>query len=241
MSDQIDQFKRYTNIAKYGGLGIIAIVLVPLLFSISFAILTTMAITAAAFVAALVTAVIGMAVVNYLPVLAMKFANWKLKGLKAEARANPIETAQNQLLQWSRNLDDYKDETAERIAQYNALREETLEIAKTDPEGAATFQSRLDSFEQEIKDREENIRTMVNQLDEATAKVQKAAKLWKLEQQFVKSLSPTEAKASLDRIVLNEALDEVMRVTQNTASRMRVDAIVSSQKRAIKESKQLAK
>lgn len=241
MSDQIDQFKRYTNIAKYGGLGIIAIVLVPLLFSISFAILTTMAITAAAFVAALVTAVIGMAVVNYLPVMAMKFANWKLKGLKAEARANPIETAQNQLLQWSRNLDDYKDETAERIAQYNALREETLEIAKTDPEGAATFQSRLDSFEQEIKDREENIRTMVNQLDEATAKVQKAAKLWKLEQQFVKSLSPTEAKASLDRIVLNEALDEVMRVTQNTASRMRVDAIVSSQKRAIKESKQLAK
>ena len=241
MDEFQDKYKRYTNIAKYGGLGVAAIVVVPLLFTVSFAVLSTMAVASAAIISAFVTAALGMAFVNFLPVMAMKFANWKLKGLKAEARANPIETAQNQLLDWSRNLDDYKDETAERIAQYNALREETIEVAKTDPEGAATFQSRLDSFEQEIKDREENIRTMVDQLDEATAKVQKAAKLWKLEQQFVKSLSPTEAKASLDRIVLNEALDEVMRVTQNTASRMRVDAIVSSQKRAIKEAKQIAK
>jgi hypothetical protein len=64
--------------------------------------------------------------------------------------------------------------------------------------------------------------------------------LWKLEQEYTKFASPTEAKQALDKIILNEALGEVMRVTQDTASRMRVEAIVSSEKRAIKEAKQMA-
>lgn len=240
MNEYEQKFKRYTNFVKFGGLALVAAILLPVLFSISFMVLGTMAIAGAAMISALVTATIGLVCVNALPVVAMKAANWKLRQLKSEARKNPIETAQNQLLEWNRNLDNYKTETAQRLSQYNGLKESTEEIARTDPKGAATFQSRLESFAQEIMDREENIRTMTQQLDEATGAVEKAARLWKLEQEYTKFASPTEAKQALDKIVLNEALGEVMRVTQDTASRMRVEAIVSSEKRAIKEAKKLA-
>ena len=240
MTENEIKFKRYTNIAKFGGLALVAVVLMPVLFSISLTILTTMAIASAAMISGIVTVAIGLACVNALPAMSLKAANWKLGLLKAEAKKNPIETAQNQLLEWNRNLDGYKTETAQRLSQYNSLKESTEEIARTDPKGAATFQSRLESFAQEIMDREENIRTMTQQLDEATGAVEKASRLWKLEQEYTKFASPTEAKQALDKIILNEALGEVMRVTQDTASRMRVEAIVSSEKRAIKEAKQMA-
>ena len=43
--------------------------------------------------------VLGLALVHGAPVAAMKFANWRLRGLKQEARANPIETRQNIAMQ----------------------------------------------------------------------------------------------------------------------------------------------
>ena len=84
MDDFQDKYKRYTNIAKYGGLGVATVVIVPVLFSVSFVILSTMAVASAAIVSAFVTAGLGMAFVNFLPVMAMKFANWKLKGVYSQ-------------------------------------------------------------------------------------------------------------------------------------------------------------
>lgn len=42
-----------------------------------------------------IAAVVGLGIISFAPVVAMKFANWKLKAIKAEAAANPVETMQN--------------------------------------------------------------------------------------------------------------------------------------------------
>lgn len=42
-----------------------------------------------------IAGVLGMAIISFAPVVSMKFANWKLKAIKAEAAANPVETMQN--------------------------------------------------------------------------------------------------------------------------------------------------
>lgn len=55
--------------------------------------------------ALLLAIVMGLALVNFTPVIAMKFANWKLKAIKAEAAANPIETLQNLAQQEQQSLD----------------------------------------------------------------------------------------------------------------------------------------
>ena len=43
-----------------------------------------------------IAAIVGLAIVMFTPVVAIKFANWRLQAIKAESRANPIETLQNQ-------------------------------------------------------------------------------------------------------------------------------------------------
>ena len=63
-----------------------------------------------------IATVIGLTIVNLAPVVAMKLANWKLRGIKHEARANPIETLQNQLADRRRQLAAF----AATITEFNA-------------------------------------------------------------------------------------------------------------------------
>src|SRR5258708_7671784 len=42
-----------------------------------------------------IAGILALIIVNGAPVLGNKFANWKIKAIKAEAAANPIETLQN--------------------------------------------------------------------------------------------------------------------------------------------------
>lgn len=86
--------------AKFG-IGIAAmVILAPLTYLIGYAALGVAYATASMFVAAAV----GLAAVNFAPVMAMKFANWKLRALKAEAEANPIETLENQQIEKEKAL-----------------------------------------------------------------------------------------------------------------------------------------
>lgn len=78
---------RKEKLATYGkwGLGLLAaLVISPVIFLIVKGI-----------IGLIVAAVLGLAAVNFAPVLAQKFANWKLKAVKYEATRNPVETLQN--------------------------------------------------------------------------------------------------------------------------------------------------
>jgi len=48
---------------------------------------------------------IGGTAIAFAPKMAMKFANWRIKGIKSEARKNPIETMQNV---YAAKLEDWK-------------------------------------------------------------------------------------------------------------------------------------
>lgn len=48
---------------------------------------------------------IGLAIVHGAPALSMRFANWKLADMKAQAEKNPIETLQNRQKQLEESLD----------------------------------------------------------------------------------------------------------------------------------------
>ena len=54
-----------------------------------------------------VAGVIGLAIVQFTPVVAMKFANWKVKGIVAEAKENPIETLTNLLMEKRQAYDQF--------------------------------------------------------------------------------------------------------------------------------------
>lgn len=83
----------------------VAVVVMALLFPVGVIAVTSLAFMVAKGLFALGLAVVlGLALVNFTPVAAMKFANWKLKAIKAEAAANPIESLQNLALQEDEKL-----------------------------------------------------------------------------------------------------------------------------------------
>lgn len=215
---------------KYGGLGLVLVAVVPLLFIVA-------SMVAATVTAGAIAVIGGIALVNLIPVISMKGANWRLKAMKAEARTNPIETAQNQLAKMANQLDAFKQETAQRRSDGKAMVDEISELRKEDPEGAARFDDRIAAYHQEMQDRDSKIEDMVRTLDDATTRVNNAARLWKLEQKYAHLKSPSESAAMLDKILMDEAIDEALSVANNTASRMHVDAVASRVRQEIKEEK----
>lgn len=84
-------------------------------------------------VAAGIAVVGGIVLVNFIPVISMKAANRRLKAMKAEARENPIETAENQLVKMSQQLDAFQQDTASYLAKGKALIDDLRETDGSHP------------------------------------------------------------------------------------------------------------
>lgn len=81
-----------------------------------------------------ITAVLGFALIKALPLLGQKWEN-KLLGLrKAEARANPIEQLQNNLILKAQQLKAFKDGIENVGAQIGSLETALKEQARKDPD-----------------------------------------------------------------------------------------------------------
>lgn len=223
--------EKLSTLFKYGGLAVLLVMMLPTLFTI----FVTMAGVA---VAAAVTAVTGILSVNFLPVLSMKAANWALKAKKKEARENPIETAQNQLLEMSKQLDAFKNETITYLAKGKALIDDVAEMRKEDPEGADSYNDDIKNFEIEAQLRAEKIQQAVSELEEARTKIDRANKRWNMQLKHSSLLEGSkEADAVLNKILIDEALSSVMENAHRTTSTMIVENIAAKARSDFKATK----
>lgn len=220
-----DQIIKFT---KYGGLALAAVILAPFLF------FTTLFLFGSV-VAAGAAGLLAIFFVNYLPVFGMKMANWKLKALKAEARLNPIETMQNQILQAADRLEVYKRETATFIAKAKALEEDTAEMRKSDPEGADSFNDVIKANAQQMVMRQKAISDAVEALATAENKLVKARKRWDMSKKHASLLNPTESEAVLDKILVDEAMEAVMEQANKSVSNLIVEGMVSEARANFKD------
>lgn len=89
---------------------------------------------------------IGLTIVNFAPVVAMKFANWKVKAITHEAKQNPIETMQNLLFAKREAFQIFKQNVENAITATKAFEQKTIEFSKKYPHRAAEFQRPLKRF-----------------------------------------------------------------------------------------------
>ncbi len=122
MNDDLDLKRdRIAKYARWVGAGAICFFVSPVIFAVVKG-------AAGLFVAG----VLGLALVNFMPYLAMVFANWKLKAIKFEASKNPIETLEN----------DY----ARRKQRLGEMRQSIL----TSKASVANYGSKLQTFKQKF-------------------------------------------------------------------------------------------
>lgn len=139
-----------------------------------------------------VAGVIGFTLVNFAPWFATKLANWKLKALKAEATANPIETLENQykereegLVQFRQNILSFHAEVQNFYGQLEDNRDKLAPnaIAKFE-EQYGKMKALLDSRGQKYKLAQKNLKEFADLIEQkrvewniaqAAAKMSKAA------------------------------------------------------------------
>ena len=199
MSDDARR-ERVATYAKWG-LGLLAaIVISPVIF-----------LAVKGLVGLAAALVIGLALVNFAPYVAMKFANWKVKAIKAEARENPIETRQNLALQQRERLRLAEAELTAFNTEVRNFRDEVTELSKTQPGDAVVFQDQLRQLEalQELK--QQRLRAAHQAAEEFEAATARASRKWKVAQSAIRmnKLAGQSSTDAMNKLLAEESLDSV--------------------------------
>lgn len=159
----------------------------------------------------IVAGVLGLAIVNFAPVMGMKFANWKLKGLKHEARANPIETRQQIGLQVRARLRDAAQELTTFAAEVLNFADEVKSLRAAQPEDAADFEAQLKALQQLLDLKRRRLQEADAEADAFEQATARAARKWKVAQSAIRmnKLAGADQDAAMDKLLADESLDAV--------------------------------
>lgn len=158
-----------------------------------------------------VAGLVGLTIINFAPVAALKFANWKLQGLKGEARANPIETRQNLALEARARIVAAQGELTTFTAEVKNFTDEVKELTKTQPEDAADFADQLRKLQQLLKFKQDGLAAAIRSAEQFEAATARAARKWKVAQSAIRMqrLAGAAADDAMSKILAEESLDSV--------------------------------
>lgn len=159
----------------------------------------------------IVATVLGAVIVHGAPILGMKLANWKLKGLKQEARQNPIETRQNIAIQARARIKDAEKELTTFATEVRNFADQVKTLRNSQPDDAADFDEQLRSLQRLLEIKRGRLSDAKLQADEFEAATDRAANKWKVAQAAIRmqKLSGSVAADEMDKLLAAESLDSV--------------------------------
>lgn len=170
--------------------------------------------------------VLGLALINFTPYLAMKFANWKVKAIKAEARANPIETRQNVALARHTRL----DEKASAVTAFGAeIRNVSTEVdsLRDHNQGADADElaRELGLLQQDFDDQLAELNEARDALAKYEDETVRLSRRWKGAEALLKArgASGKALDQELEKLVSQEATDAVNSKMNEAFARLDVD------------------
>jgi hypothetical protein len=151
--------------------------------------------------------VVGVAIIHGAPVLSMRFANWKLSALKAEAERNPIETLQNQQVELEHGLSqERKAITAFDTEVENYRSSLQGEVEKGFPEAAQSGLPTLKNMERLLTFRRIKYKKAQTRLEERKKSVHLAESKYRV---ALAAQRVTAASGELGNSVLQQILEDI--------------------------------
>lgn len=163
------QKQKYQRIARIGLVAFAVIVAAPLI---------TMLVQG--LVGLAIAGVVGLSIISFTPVLSTQFAVWKIKGLKAVARANPVETLQTVYIEKKQALASFKSRIQTFNAEVKTFSDRVEQFKVTYPAEAATFVAHLDKMLQLLGLREAEYKKAQLALTKFEGEIQRADSIWKM-------------------------------------------------------------
>jgi hypothetical protein len=169
-----------------------------------------------------VAALIGAAAIAAAPVVSMKLANWKLKGLKQEARQNPIESRQNIALQARERIRVAEQELTTLATEIRGFADMVAELRQSQPDDALAFEDQLKGLQTLLTARKNGIAAARQRADEFDAATQRAARKWKVAQAAIRmqKLSGAQEDDAMNKLLAEESLDSVQTAMNRALSEL---------------------
>jgi hypothetical protein len=177
-----------------------------------------------------IAGIVGMAIINFAPLVAMKFANWKLKGMKAEARENPIETRQNIAMQARQRIRDAETALTTFSTEVRNFADQVKELRQSQPEDAADFEQQLANLKRLLQLKQEGLVAARAGADAFEKATERAARKWKVAQAAIRmqKLAGAAVDDALTRILAEESLDSVQTAMNHALSELDTAIAMSS-------------
>lgn len=175
-----------------------------------------------------VAAVVGLAIVNLAPWVSMKFANYRLRLVKAEAARNPVETLQNVFAERSQKKAVFKTQITAFRAKITGFGEKIEGFKATYPRDAAKFENQLNAMKALLARREAKYKKVKSELENFELVIQRADALWQMglaAAEMNEAAGAFDGDQMLERIKTETALDSVQDSVNLAFSEMESDLL----------------
>lgn len=158
-----------------------------------------------------VAAITSFVAINLIPWFGMKVANWRIKLIKNEAMKNPVETLQNQYVQKSKALEDFKENIRVFAGQVLSFSDQVKQYVKEGLEDADVYVDQLSKMKQLLDLRQNKYQEAKDALEEFSETIKRTDKKWKM---ACAAMAMNEAAGQMegdifDKICIETALDSV--------------------------------
>lgn len=200
---------------------IAALVISPIIFSII-----------QGMIGAAIAVVIGLTIVNIAPIVSMKLANLKLKGIKHEATSNPIETLQNLLIEKEKAYTTFKDHVTDAVTARNTFQSKVVTFQKKYPARSAEFENQLVQMANLVQVKIDSLDSARNDLDNAYHKLDEMKAVYDMAvaAQSASSVTGMDTGDLYERIKAETAYDSVITSVNRAFAEIEVQAAVSIDK-----------
>jgi hypothetical protein len=162
---------RIATAVKWGLGGLAALIVSPIIFMVVKGI-----------IGLAVAAVAGLAIVNFAPVVAMKFANWKVKAIKAEAQQNPIETMENLMVAKRQALETFRIEVTTAVRARSDFEVKCRDFGKRYPDRAQEFKVQLGSMTELVERKKRALQDADDAIQQGEDKLVEMRAYWEMSQ-----------------------------------------------------------
>lgn len=159
----------------------------------------------------------GAVIINLAPVVSLKLATWRVGGMKAIARSNPIEVREKIALDRHAALEERLRSITAYASEVRGFAGEISKLEEQYPQDAAQFKAQLETCTRLLEHQRDEYRKATVALKEFEAATSRARARWKVAQSALRMqrLSGQQADTAMEKILADESLDSVQSAMDN--------------------------
>lgn len=212
ITERKERFRKWTTL---GLIAVAGLIVSPLIF-----------LAIKGIVGLAIAAVAGLAIVTFTPIVAMKFANWKVKAIASEAKENPIETLVNLLEAKKQAYAAFRTSVEDAVTARKDFETKCLQFSTQYPARASEFNQQLAAMTDLVDRKKQALKEAKESLALGDGKLSEMRAYWEMSQaaQAAQKAAGMDTGDLFEKLKADTAVDAVFESMNKAFARLEVAA-----------------